>query len=236
MYFLILPSFALLSAIAFPAASGQFQAAGGLLILGGGILLVYIGFLPHRRWMAAFPVLLGILFAGIPFSPASIWSSVVFPGLLVPSGIPVLIPLLLCQIFVLCAIFRLAFEPVDVFPPNEPAFLFAFSAGMTTAILALLFPAWSGTISIGAVVFPLLVLGGGILMIFFVRRFQRTSATLFEYLEKIFRLEWLQRSLVFSFQKTAILVSGIESFLSGEGAMLWSLGIALLLFLVFRGG
>ncbi len=236
VYFLILPSFALLSAIAYPAASGQFLAAGGLLILGGGILLVYIGFLPHRRWMAAFPVILGILLSGIPFSPASVFGSTVFPGLLVPSGIPLLISMLLGQIFILSAIFRLAFEPVDVFPSNEPVFLFAFSAGMAAALLTLLLPVWSGTFSIGAVVFPLVVLGGSILMIFFVRRFQRTGAARLMYLEKIFRLEWLQRSFVFSFQKTAIIVSGVESFLSGEGAMLWSLGIALLLFLVFRGG
>lgn len=236
VYFLILPSFALLSAIVSPAVSGQFLAAGGLLILGGGILLIYIGFLPHRPWMAAFPVILGILWAGIPFSPASIWSSVVFPGLLVPSGIPFLISMLLCQIFILCAIFRLAFEPVDAFPSNEPFFLFVFSAGMAAALLTLLLPVWSGTFSIGAVVFPLAVLGGSILMIFFVRRFHRTGATRLMFLEKIFRLEWLQRSFVFSFQKTAIVVSGVESFLSGEGAMLWSLGIALLLFLVFRGG
>jgi hypothetical protein len=236
VYFLILPSYALLSAIASPAPSGQFLAAGGLLTLGGGILLAYIGFLSHRRWMAAFPVVLGILLSGIPFSPASVWSSVVFPGLLAPSGIPLLISMLLCQIFILCAVFRLAFEPVDAFPSNEPVFLFAFSAGMGAALLALFLPGWSGTISAGAVVFPLVALGGGILMMFFVRRFRRTGATSLLFLEKLFRLEWLQRSFVFSFQKTAIVVSGVESFLSGEGAMLWSLGIALLLFLVFRGG
>lgn len=236
VYFLILPSFALLSAIVFPAAPGQFLAAGGLLILGGGVLLTYIGFLPHRRWMASFPILLGILLSGIPFSPASVWSSSVFPGLLKLSGIPVLIPMLLCQIFVLCAVFRLAFEPVDVFPPNEPAFLFAFSAGMAAAILTLLFPVWTGAVSIGGAVFPVLVFSGSILMIFFDRRYLHTGAAFLVNLEKVFQLEWVQRVAVFSFQKTAAFVSGVESFLSGEGAMLWSLGIALLLFLVFRGG
>ena len=236
VFFLILPSFALLSAIVLPAASGLFLAAGGLLILGGGILLVYIGYLSHRRWMAAFPVILGILMAGIPFSPASVWSSAVYPGLLTPSGFPALVPLLLCQIFIICAVFRLAFEPVDAFPSNEPVFLLAFSAGMAAAFAVLLFPVWNGISSFGSIVFPLLVLGGGILMMFFVRRFHRTGGTLFLNFENFFRLEWLQRFVVFSFQKTAILVSGVESFLSGEGAMLWSVGIALLLYLVFRGG
>jgi hypothetical protein len=236
VFFVILPGFALLSAIAFPSASGLFLAAGGILILGGGILLAYIGYLSHRRWMAAFPVLLGILLAGIPFSPASVWSAAVYPGLLTPSWFPLLLPLLLCHIFVVCAVFRLAFEPVDAFPSNEPVFLFAFSAGMAAAFIALLFPVWTGSASVGSIVFPLLVLGGSICMVFFVRRFHRTSATLFTYLENFFRLEWLQQIVVFSFQKTAVLVSGVESFLSGEGSMLWSLGIALLLYLVFRGG
>jgi hypothetical protein len=236
VFFVILPGYTLLSAIVFPSASGLFLAAGGLLILGGGILLAYIGYLSHRRWMAAFPVLLGVLLAGIPFSPASVWSAAVYPGLFAPSWFPMLLPLLLCQIFVVCAVFRLAFEPVDAFPSNEPVFLFIFSAGMAAALIALLFPVWTGVASVGSIVFPLLVLGGSIFMAFFVRRFHRTSATLFAYLEKFFRLEWLQQSVVFTFQKTAVLVSGVESFLSGEGSMLWSLGIALLLYLVFRGG
>ncbi|MBN2084230.1 MAG: hypothetical protein JW748_03330 [Anaerolineales bacterium] len=236
VYFLILPGYALLSSLAFPFTPSLFAAAGGLLILGGGIILAYIGFLPHRRWMAAFPVLLGVFLSGVPFSPASIWSSAVYPGLLNPSGLPVLVPLLLCQIFVVCAVFRLAFDPVDAFPPNEPVFLFVFSAGMIAALFGLLYPAWNGIVSAGSIVFPLLVLGGGIWMVFFVRRVHRTGATLFFRLEKIFRFDWLQRSVDFTFQKASILVSGMEAFLSGEGAMLWSLGIALLLYLVFRGG
>jgi len=235
LYFLIIPSFALLSAMAFPS-SGLFTAAGGLLILGGGILLAYIGYLPHRRWMAAFPVILGVILSGIPFTPASAWSSAVYPGLLAPSGFPILVPLLLCPIFVVCAVFRLAFEPVDAFPPNEPVFLLAFSAGMIAAFLAFLFPPWTGLVSAGSIVFPLLVLGGGLLMGFMIRRFHRTGPSVFVRLEKIFRLEWLQQAVVFFFRKTSVLVSGAESFLSGEGAMLWSLGIALLLYLVFRGG
>jgi hypothetical protein len=236
IFFLILPSFAVLSAIVYPQTDSVFLAAGGMLILGGGILLMYIGYLSHRRWMAGFPIFLGILFAGIPFSPMTVWSDSLYPGLLSPSGILALIPLAVCHIFILCAIFRLAFETVEEFPSNEPLFLFTFAMGMVVCLLALFFPGWKGIDSLSSVAAPVLLLAGGIFLFFLVRRFQRTGTALFLLLERIFRLEWLQRALVFSFQKTAILVSAVESFLSGEGAMLWSLGIALLLYLVFRGG
>jgi hypothetical protein len=235
-YFLFLPSFALLSAIVYPQSSAVFTASGGMLILGGGILMVYVGYLAHRRWMAAFPVVLGIMLAGIPYSPMSAWSAEVYPGLFSLSGLPLLLPLALSQIFAVCALFRLAFESVDEFPSNEPILLFAFSAGMGVGLLGLLFPAWHGIDSIGSVAAPLLWIAAGVLLIFLLRRFQRTGASVLPVQEKTFRLEWMQRVVVFSFQKTAVLVSGVESFLSGEGAMLWSLGIALLLYLVFRGG
>lgn len=236
IFFLILPSFALLSAVVSPRADGIFLAAGAMLILGGGILLVYFGFLSHRRWMAAFPVLLGLLFSGLPFTPISVWSTSVYPGLLSVSGIPALLPLALSHVFILCAIFRSAFESVEEFPSNEPLFLLTFSLGMGVCLSFLLYPGWNGLVSTASVTVPVLLLLLAILLIFLIRRFQRTGTSLFLFLEKFFRLDWLQRGLIFFFQKTAILVSGVETFLSGEGAMLWSLGIALLLFLVFRGG
>ncbi len=236
IFFQILPSFAILSAIVSPHADGIFLAAGGMLILGGGILLVNFGLLSHRRWMAAFVVLLGIMFSGVPFFPMSVWSASVYPGLVSITGIPALLPLALSHVFILCAIFRSAFESVEEFPSNEPLFLATFSSAMGVCLSFLLYPGWNGVVSAASIAVPGLLLLCGILLVFLVRRFQRTGTSLFLFLERFFRLEWLQRGLSFSFQKTAILVSGVESFLSGEGAMLWSLGIALLLYLVFRGG
>jgi hypothetical protein len=235
-FFLILPGFALLSAIVSPRADGIFLAAGAMLILGGGILLVYLGYLPQRRWMAVFPVLLGFLFSGVPFSAMSVWSASVYPGLSSAGNIPVLLTLALCHVFLLSAVFRSAFESVEEFPSNEPLFLATFSLGMGVCLSFLMYPGWNVGISAFSISVPVLLLLCGILFIFLVRRFFRTGASLFLRLENIIRLEWLQRGLIFVFRRTAILVTGAESFLSGEGAMLWSLGIALLLYLVFRGG
>jgi hypothetical protein len=235
-FFVLLPSFALLLALIGSDPVIIFSASGGFLILGGGILLVYLGYLSHRRWMAAFPVLLGLLFSGLPFGPGSTWSSAVYPVLLSPSGLVFLIPLLIGHIFLVSAFFRLAFEPVDSFPSNEPVFQVIFSAGMTAALLALLFPGWIGIAAPGSIGFPLTVLAGSGLLVFLIQRLFRAGTAPALYFEKIFRLEWLQQSILFTFQKTAAAVSGVEAFLSGEGAMLWSLGIALLLYLVFLGG
>jgi hypothetical protein len=186
--------------------------------------------------MAAFPIALGLLLSGLPFGPASIWSSAVYPVLLSPSGFVYLLPLLIGQIFIVCAVFRLAFEPVDSFPSNEPVFLAVYSAGMIAALLALLFPGWTGVAAPGSVGFPLAVLAGSVLPIFLIRRlFRAGGSPVFNY-KKIFQLEGLQRAVLYAFQKSAGAVTGMEAFLSGEGAMLWSLGIALLFYLVFLGG
>jgi hypothetical protein len=236
MFFLILPGFALLSAIVAPSADRIFLAAGGMFILGGGILLVYIGYLSHRRWMAAFLLCLGLLFSGPPFSPMAVWSASVYPDLLTARSVPVLLALFLSHAFIFCALVRAAFDPVEEFPSNEPLFLLTFSLGMVVSLSFLFYPGWNGIQSVASLATPILLLLIGIALVFLVRIFHRTGTSLFLFLERFFRLEWLQRGFAFSFQQTAVLVSGVERFLSGEGALLWSLGIALLLYLVFRGG
>ncbi|MBN1438306.1 MAG: hypothetical protein JW929_02765 [Anaerolineales bacterium] len=232
----LLPLFILLSAVIAPRTEGLFLAGGGLLILGGGILLLYLGFLPHRRWTAAFLVLLGLFFSGAPFTPLSAWSSSVYPGLFSFSGFPVLLALAVSQIFILGALFRSAFESVETFPPNEPLFLTVFSMGMAAAFFLLCYPGWPGPSSLPAFAAPVLLLLGGGSWMALVRRFQRTETSLFRFLVQTLRLEGLQRGVSQLFRGVAGFFSGVEGFLSGEGAMLWSLGLALLFYLVLRGG
>jgi hypothetical protein len=236
MFFLVLPGFALLTALVLPVQSGIFSAAGAMLILGGGVLLVYIGYLSHRRWMAGFLIFLALMSAGIPFSPMTVWTESVYPSLLTSAGLPALLALMLSHVFFVGAIFRTAFETVDEFPSNEPLFLVTFSLGMMVALSMLLYPGWAGVTSLSSLAAPVLLLLGGIFLVFLLGRMQHAGSSFFPYAEKLFRPEGLQKGAGVAFQTIAGLVSGIESFLSGEGAMLWSLGIALLLYLVFRGG
>jgi hypothetical protein len=227
---------AFLSALLFPRESGVFAAAGAMLILGGGVLLAYIGYLPHRRWMAAFPLSLGAIFAGFPPSPMTVWSASVLPQISASAGLASLASLALIHILVLCGIFRTAFDPVEEFPSNEPLFLIAFSIGAGVCLSLIFLPYRAVSLSLSAVAVALLLLLGGIVLLLAFGRLQRAEGSFLQIMGKASRLKLLKKITTGSFEKSAFFVSGLESFLGGEGALLWSLGIALLLYLVFRGG
>jgi hypothetical protein len=234
LYFPIVGGMAFLSALLFPRESGVFAAAGSMLILGGGVLLAYIGFLPHRRWMAAFPLFFGAMFVGFPPSPMTVWSASVLPQISASAGLASLAALALIHILALGGVFRTAFDPVEEFPSNEPLFLIAFSIGVGVCLSLLFLPVRSVSFSLSAVTVPLLLFLGGVVLLLAFRRLQRPEGSFL--LEKSSHMELLRKLMTGSFEKAAYFVSGLESFLGGEGALLWSLGIALLLYLVFRGG
>ncbi|MFN2297474.1 MAG: hypothetical protein ACK2UB_01400 [Anaerolineales bacterium] len=236
LYFPIVGGMAFLSALLFPRESGVFAAAGAMLILGGGVLLAYIGYLPHRRWMAAFPLSLGAMFAGFPPSPMTVWSASVLPQISASAGLASLASLALIHMLVLCGVFRTAFDPVEEFPSNEPLFLIAFSIGAGVCLSLIFLPDRAVSLSLTAVAVALLLLLGGIVLLLAFGRLQRAEGSFLQIVGRASRLELLKKMTTGSFEKSAFFVSGLESFLGGEGALLWSLGIALLLYLVFRGG
>jgi hypothetical protein len=235
LFFSIIPGWALLAALVAPRAGQLFLACGAFLVLGSGIILLYFGFLPHRRWMAAFPLALVVLLAGFPFSPLSILISDIYSKLL-SSSIPVLASLIISQVFVISAVSLMVFEPSEEFPSNESFYLILFCVGMAIPLVFMFFPGWKGVISIGTLLLPLGILAAGIGLRFLALRVQLTREGWIRTLEKSLRMDWLQRIFVFSFNVTSAGVSRLEALLSGEGALLWSLGIALLLYFIFRGG
>jgi hypothetical protein len=236
IFFLLIPVFSLLTALLDPPVDRLFLASGGIYILGAGMVGLYPGFLPQRRWLSIFPILAVIIFSGIPFSPMSLWVAYVYPGLVSTPMLGIALPLLLGHIFLLSSILRLTFEPVEEFPPNEPLFLFLYSLGMSVCIIFIFYPGWNVRFSSGSIVFPVFLLAAAVGMFFLSRYIHRMNSPLSQFLEKTFRLQWLQNILISFFAQLASWISGLESFLSGEGVMLWSLGIALLIYLAFRGG
>jgi hypothetical protein len=232
----LIPIFALQTAFFSSTVDRLFLASGGILILGVGLIFLYSGFLPHRRWLSAFLVLWAVVFAGVPFSPMSLWIVHVYSGVLSPASLTIVLPLLLVHILILSSILRLAFEPVEEFPSNEPLFLVLYSLGMLVCLIFIFFPGWTAPISFFGVAFPVFLLTVAVGFWYLSRHIHRINASLSQFLETLFRLQWLQNVLLFLFGQLAYWISGLESFLSGEGVMLWSLGIALLLFLAFRGG
>jgi hypothetical protein len=169
-------------------------------------------------------------------SPVSLWITHVYFKAL-SSGTPAIaLLLLLVHILILSSMLRLAFEPVEEFPSNESLFLALYSLGMIVCLILIFFPGWVGGISLFNVIFPFVLLAVAVGFLYLSRRLHRINASLSGFLENLFRLQWLQNIFLFLFGQLAYWISGIESFLSGEGVMLWSLGIALLLYLAFRGG
>jgi hypothetical protein len=232
----LVPIFALLSAFYLPAVDHMFMASGGILILGAGMIFLYSGYLPHRRWLSIFLLGWVVVFAGIPLSPMSLWISHIYTGVLSPAAMAIALPLLLVHILILSSLLRLAFEPVEVFLSNEPLFILHYSLGLAICLIFIFFPGWSAPLSVFGFVFPLFLLAIAIGFWYLSQRLQRINAPLSQFLENVFRLQWLQNVFVSFFGQLSYGISGLESFLSGEGVMLWSLGIALLLYLAFRGG
>jgi hypothetical protein len=234
-FFFLIPGFAFVSALLTPDPR-ICLAAGSMLVLGGGVLSTHIGFLRHRPWLSFFPVVLGLLAAGFPFSPFSIFSSNVYPAL-APNYTGFIFLYVVFQVLLVGAVFRTAFQAVDEFPSNEPVFLFSFSFGSACGLAAALYPGWSTEITFQRIGLPLALLTGAAGAAFLLRRLHRSGRY----------PRWLPREasnpfdraskpalVVFRFFSAAF--SAVESFLSGEGAMLWSLGIALLIYLMLRGG
>jgi hypothetical protein len=232
----LVPVFALLSAFYLPAVDRMFLASGGILILGSGIVFLYSGFLPHRRWLSIFLLFWVVIFAGVPFSPMSLWISKIYAGGFSPGALAIALPLLLVHILILSSLLRLAFEPVEVFPSNEPLFVVLYSLGLAVCLVVIFFPGWSAPFTFASLLFPLFLLAAAIGFWYLSRRFQRINAPFSQFLETAFRLQWLQNAILALFGQLSSGILILESFLSGEGVMLWSLGIALLLYLAFRGG
>ena len=125
---------------------------------------------------------------------------------------------------------------MEEFPPNEPLFLFLYSLGMIICLIFLFYPGWNGRFSLGSIAVPVLLVAAAVGFFHLSRHIHRINSPLSQFLENIFRLQWLQNILISAFGRAASWISGLESFLSGEGVILWSLGIALLIYLAVRGG
>ena len=233
LFCFLVPIFALLTAVCIPTVGRLFLASGAILILGSGMVFLYSGFLPHRRWASGFLLFWAILFAGIPLSPISIWVAQVYSGGISPI---IILPLLIVQVLVLSSILRLVFESADEFPSNEPLFLALYFLGMAVCILCAFFPGWAAPVSFANIVLPVVLLAAATGLWYLSRHIHRINAPLSQILENVFRLQWLQNALLAVFGQISNWISTLETFLSGEGVMLWSLGIALLLLLAFRGG
>lgn len=238
LFLLAVPSFAILAAMQTAQPGGIFHAAGVTVILGGGMILLYRGFLAHRRWMSVIPIFLAFLQSGFPFLPMCLVTSNLFSGRMVAETPGIFLLAAAGQILVLSSLLRVSFDPIEEFQTGGSFSLVFHTLGMALAAGFMFYPGWGGFISPGltSLLAPIvfLALAAGISLA--ARRLQRTGEGVLRLLESAFRLDWLRSLIVFVSGRILVFVSRVEDLLSGEGAMLWAFGLALLLFLVLRGG
>jgi hypothetical protein len=233
LFVLAVPSLAILSALQGGSASGVFHAAGLAVILGGGIILLYHGFIPGRRWLAAIPLFLFLLQCGLPDTPMH----QLIAGFLSGSVPAVYILAGLGQIFLLSALLRMAFEPTEEFPPVKGPAVWIFGLTMLLAAVFLLFPIMTAKepVAVTTLLFIAVSVAASIGLSFLARRFQRAGENLLHFLEGTFRLEWLRWLTGFLAGRVLFFGGLVENLFSGEGAMLWAFGLAILLLIILRG-
>jgi hypothetical protein len=234
LFLLAAPAMAVLGVMQGGSPSRFFLAAGLMVVLGGGMLLFFPGYLSNRRWLAAIPLFLLAAHSGLPYTPLG----TVFSGITVGADPTVMTLVLLGLGFWFSALIRTAFEPSEEFSSERKSsiVLFIVSVLLAAVVLAGSVQVPSDSISVSVVLFPtvLLLAAAGLSLI--ARRFQRAGQNILHFAEGVFRLSWL-RSLIGSFgSATLTFGTAVEDLFSGEGAMLWAFGLALLLLIILRGG
>jgi hypothetical protein len=238
LFLLGVPCLAILAAFQVPQPGAILHAAGALVVLGGGVLLLYRGYFSNHRWMSIPPVILVFLLAGIPFSPAGVilstFLSTVQPG----ASFVIIVMAVISEILILCAVLRLILEPVEDFSFDDSFPLYLYLLGMALASFCMLYPGWPAPQPLDPlmVILPLMLLGVSIPLFVAIGYLQRTGRDFLLFFGSSIGLNGFRSGLSFLAGKFFSLLAAVEDVFSGEGAMLWALGLSLFILLLLRGG
>jgi hypothetical protein len=217
------------------------RAAGVVLLLGGGILLQYRGQSHWQKWSALWPLACAAVVAGLPFTPGAVLVGSLYGALIASHAWGVLLAAGLVHIMLVANVLRLAFEPGEELPAGERLVWLAYYGALTLCVAA--FIAWPALPFIGdvtrlnptgAIAFGL-VAAGGTALAGAARRLRQPGERALAALENLTRFDWLPRGLSSFAAGTAGLVRRIDVIVSGESAMMWSLGLAVLIWVLLRG-
>ncbi|MGA2820900.1 MAG: hypothetical protein ABSF61_09635 [Anaerolineales bacterium] len=236
-----------LSLTGIAAANGQaspqvFEAAGGLLLLGGGVILLYRGQGTWQRWSAFWPVCLALIFAGAPLTAGAVLGQATFAALRTHGFSIVMIVTAIGEMFLIASTLRVAFLAGEDLPPGERTVWLAHYAGLTILVAGLVGGSLWGALAIlrNAPAPALLLFAtetmGGALMARAGRRLRDLGEEAFAAIERILQLDWLWRALASGARALLRAVRLVDQLLSGEGALLWALGISILIWILLRAG
>jgi formate hydrogenlyase subunit 3/multisubunit Na+/H+ antiporter MnhD subunit len=224
-------------------------AAQALALLSGGALLFLAGGHDEQRpWLTALPVLGAAALLGAPLTVGFGGMQ----GLLGASGGLVLIGVVLAHSLLVAGLLRTAFwpgTPLEDLPSAQAAYLCGLAlpavlvlvAGLANAALSAslgapgvtLF-AFSSARSLTALVVLAFTLGVGLALWRFEARLgiRTRSDVVGGWLLSVIRLDWLYRWVWNGFRALGSLIFTLAEVLEGEGALLWTLVAALLLWLL----
>lgn len=234
-----------------PATGAGVAAQGLALMSGGAVLFLYNGHDPTQKAWAVVPVLAATILAGLPLTVGFVGQWVTLGGLAAGSQWVVLVVVLLAQIPLMAGYLRLAFTPGESLPRGEPlvgvAYIFGLGAPLLFAGLTGLAPASIGANAGGEVpgLFGLFrsnglvaVIGVTLASLFGVglwlveSRVREPAAEAWETLVAM-RLNWIYALAWDLYRVLRRALRAAAAILEGEGGVLWTLVLALLVWLAF---
>jgi hypothetical protein len=223
------------------ASEATSRAAGLLLLLGGGLLLQYRGRSRWQPWSLAWPVVCAAVIAGLPLTPGATLNATLYDSLVKSGAWGVWVAVGLVQIMLVANLLRLAFEPGRELPAGEKLVWLAYYSGLTLCAAALV--AWpvlpflrdASPPGLTAIVAFAVVAAAGTVLAIGARRLREPGEHALASLENLMRFEWLPRGLSSLAAVAAGAARRIDSIVGGESAMMWSLALAVLAWVLLRG-
>lgn len=236
--------------LALPAILAQVVA----LVVGCATLYLYNGFASEgrQRWLALLPLLGASGMVGLPFTAGFPAASGLYGGLIASGNWLVIIGVFIAQSLLFAGLLRVVFlpsEPID----DDPITITAYGVGLglPTVVLVMVglasgvvnralglsvssFASFAGSQDLAPLGLVLLSLGLGFALWRFEGLILAQTEHLNNPLSAFTRLDWLYRLIWQVAHGVGRLVFGLAEILEGEGAVLWTLVGALLLWLLFR--
>ncbi len=217
------------------------RAAGLVLLLGGGLLLQYRGQSRWQKWSVVWPLACAAIVAGLPFTPGAALGGALYGALIASHAWGVLLAAGLLHIMLVGNLVRLAFESGQELPAGEKLVWLAYYGALTMCLAALV--AWPVLAFLGGPWRPdptggaafVAIAAAGLALAGAARRLRQPGEQALATLENLTRFDWLPRGLSSITYGVAGAVQRIDSIVSGESALMWSLAIAVLIWVLLRG-
>jgi formate hydrogenlyase subunit 3/multisubunit Na+/H+ antiporter MnhD subunit len=234
---------------------GGIAAAAGVLafalalITGGAVMFLNNGYSESGRGWVATSIGGAVTLMGLPLTVGFIGASALYRGLIEQGGWLVLIVCVIGQWLLAASYIRLAFTPGEPLPKDDPLIAVSYLFGLIlplifaviTGVAANAMGRWVGIpipdllalenlASLGAV---LLVALGGVGLWQFEGVIRERAGSIWNVATSAARLEWLYRIAWETYRLIGRSLRTVAAIVEGEGGVLWTLMVALMVWLLF---